>query len=194
MEATIEFFNEYKSTSVMVHVFSVIVGMGAALVSDALFNTFIIDYKINKTENRVLGILSNIIWISLFFILLSGVAIFLSYPEKYMSSDKFLIKMFIVCCVVINGYLFQKFIHPALRKFNFTDTDSHHKYVKIRRLSFALGAVSFISWILAFILGSVDYVPFSFYEMIGIYFGVLFFGICASQLMERRISRNSLNS
>ena len=40
MEATVEFFGEYKSVSVAVHVFSVIVGMGAALVSDILSYLF----------------------------------------------------------------------------------------------------------------------------------------------------------
>ncbi len=188
MEGTIEFFNEYKNISVMTHVLAVVVGMGSALVSDVLFNTFIADYKIDKTENKVLSILSNIIWISLFFILVSGVALFLSDPEKYMNSSKFLVKMFIVCIVIINGYLFQRYIHPALRKLDFTDMNSHHKYVKIRKVSFALGAVSFISWMSAFILGSIRSIPVSFFSAIGIYALILFCGICASQYMDYRIS------
>lgn len=186
---TIEFFNEHKSVSVMVHVFSVIFGMGAALVSDVLFNNFLADYKINKTENRVLGVLSKVIWVSLFAIMFSGIAIFLSNPEKYMNSSKFLVKIFIVCMIIINGYLFQRFIHPALSKFKFSDNNLHHKYVKLRKLSFALGAVSFISWMLAFILGSVNFVPFSFYQAVFIYFGMLMCGIGASQVLEYRISK-----
>ncbi len=190
---TIELFNEYKWVSVIVHVFSVIVGMGSALISDVMFNTFLADFKINKIENKILSLLSNIIWVSLFMILFSGIAIFISNPEQYMNSDKFILKMFIVCVIIINGYLFQRFVHPALLKFRFSDTNLNHKYVKLRKLSFALGAVSFISWMLAFVLGSIDFIPFSFHQSIGFYFGILSFGIVMSQFLEIHISRKALH-
>ncbi len=190
MEETINIFADYKSVSVILHVFSVIVVMGTAVVSDILFNIYIKDKKIDISENRTLNILSSIIWASLGFILLSGILIFFSDTAKYMNSPKFLLKMVIVGFIVINGYAFQRIVHPAIRKINFTDTNSHHKYVKVRRLAFAFGAISVTSWMSAFVLGSIPRIPVSFFVGLGFYLLMCFGAIVVSQLVEYRITHN----
>lgn len=188
MEDIIQFFSEYKEFSVIAHVFLVIVGMGTAFVSDVLFNLYIKDKKINPTENITLEALSRVIWISLGLIVLSGLAIFLSDPLKYVSSTKFLMKMFIVFVIILNGYLFWKITHKSLKKINFTDTNSHHKYVRVRRLSFAFGAISVVSWLSAFILGSIQLIPVSFGVAMGIYAAIIIFAVISSQIVEYLIT------
>ena len=189
MENIIEFFSDYKHISVIIHVLSVVVGMGAALVSDILFNSYIKDKKIQASEDRTLVLLSSIVWISLFFIVMSGLALFLSDPLKYAESTKFLVKMTIVGIIIFNGYLFQSVVHPALRKINFTDTNMSHKYVKLRKMSFAFGAVSLVSWLAAFFLGMLNHIPLSYLEIITGYILVCFGGILASQIVEYRMTR-----
>lgn len=191
MEETVAFFNEYKQISVITHVFSVIVGMGSALVSDILFNVYIKDKKINIHEDRTLNTLSKIIWFSLFFIFMSGVALFLSDPEKYSHSVKFLIKMTIVTVIIINGYMFQRVVHPALRRINFSDINTHHKYVKLRKLSFAFGAVSLCSWLLAFILGMLSSIPLSYTFSLLFYILILVGAISFSQIVEYRLTHKA---
>jgi uncharacterized membrane protein YwzB len=193
MEETIEFFSEYKHISVILHVLSVIVGMGAALISDILFNIYIKDKKIRLHENRTLGTLSNVIWVALFFIVMSGFMLFLSDPITYGHSAKFLVKMTVVGVIIINGYLFLKIVHPALRKINFTDTNMHHKYVKLRKLSFAFGAVSLASWISAFILGMLGHIPFTYMEAIVGYIAFCFGGIMVSQIIEYRMVHEQMH-
>ncbi len=188
MQETIGFFSEYKHISVIVHVLSVIVGMGSALVSDILFNIYIKDKKIQAHENRTLGTLSNIIWISLFFIFMSGLAIFLSDPITYAYSVKFLIKMTIVVVIILNGYAFWRAIHPALRKINFTDNNMHHKYVRLRKISFAMGAISLVSWLSALFLGLIGHIPLSYLEAIVGFLILCFGGILFSQLMEYKMT------
>lgn len=187
MEETIQFFGEYKKISTIMHVFAVILGMGSALVSDILFNVYIKDKKINPTENNTLEVLSKVIWISLWAIMLSGVAIFLSNPDAYSISPKFLLKIFIVSMIIINGYLFARITHGSLQKLNFTDTNSNHKYVRIRRMSFAFGSISVISWLLAFVLGGIKSIPISFWQGLIIYGVLLVVGIVGSQIAERMI-------
>jgi hypothetical protein len=194
MEETIEFFSKYKTISVILHVLSVIVGMGAALVSDILFNFFIKDKKIQHHENKTLFVLSNIVWASLFFIVLSGLMLFLSNPVKYIDSTKFLVKITIVGVIIINGYLFWRVIHPALRKINFTDTNIHHKYVRLRKMAFALGAVSVISWLSAFILGMLKNIYISYWQAIIGYIVVCLCGVLASQLMDYKMSYEKIKS
>lgn len=188
MNSLIAFCAEYKTLFVILHVFSVVIGMGAALVSDVLFNIFIKDKKLNITENGVLSTLSRIVWIALLFIVLSGAALFFSNPEVYAVSVKFLTKMSIVGVLILNGLFFHFVVHPALPHISFTDTKGHNKYIRIRRWSFAFGAVSVSSWVLAFILGSLSKIPFSYPQALALYAIVLACGIIVSQIVERRIT------
>ena len=189
MTYVIEFFAEYKIFSTILHVFSVIVGMGTALVSDVLFNNYIRDGRIQKGENRTLSTLSTIVWASLGCIVVSGVFLFLSDPLMYASSVKFLVKMTIVGVVIINGYVFHRLIHPSLQKIDFIDTNVRHKYVRLRKLAFACGAVSLISWMLAFVLGMLGHIPLSYLEAIVGYVGILFGGILFAQIVEYMLIR-----
>jgi hypothetical protein len=168
--------------------------MGAALISDILFNIYIKDKKIQPNENRTLGTLSSIIWVSLFFILMSGIALFLSDPMKYSYSVKFLVKMTIVGVIILNGYVFWRTIHPALSKINFNDNNLHHKYVKLRKASFAMGAISLVSWLSAFVLGMLGHIPLSYLEVIVGYIAICFGGILVSQIMEYRMTHGKLNN
>ena len=172
----------------MLHVLAVVVGMGSALVSDIFFNIFIKDKKIQKYENKILNRLSAIVWISLLFILLTGLMLFLSDPLGYSMSVKFLIKMTIVGLIAINGYLFMRIVHPALHKMDFSDNNIHHRYVRLRKVSFALGAISLVSWLSAFILGVLGDIPFSYTESITGYLTICFAGILISQIMEYRMT------
>lgn len=192
MEDVIRFFGEYKHISVIVHVLSVIVGMGSALISDILFNIYIQNKKVNKNENRTLSILSDIVWISLLFIVASGIALFLSDPVGYGHSVKFLVKMTIVGVIIINGYLFWHLIHPSLEKINFTDINIHHKYVRLRKVSFILGAISLVSWLSAFVLGMLGHIPLSYLEAIVGYVTICFGGVLFSQVVEYKITHGKI--
>jgi len=190
MQGTIEFFGEYKQVSVAIHVLSVVVGMGTALVSDILFNAYIKDKKINKTEIHTLDILSTVVWLSLVFIVLSGLAIFLSDPVNYSESVKFLVKMTIVAGVIINGYVFRVMINPHLKDINFSDDNMHHRYVRLRKMSFAFGAISVTSWLSAFALGMLGDIPFSYTEAIMWYLILCFGAIVVSQIIDEKIVKS----
>ena len=188
MSEVIEFFSAYKPIFVIFHVLSVTVGMGSALVSDIFFNIFIKDKKIQTKESYILDMLSVVVWFSLAFIFISGLTIFLSDPLTYSTSTKFLVKMTIVVVIILNGYAFWRAIHPALSKLNFTDTNMHHKYVKLRKISFAMGAISLVSWLSAFVLGMLGHIPLSYLEAIVGFVALCFGGILVSQIMEYRMT------
>lgn len=193
MDIPLEFFAEYKKISIIIHVLSVVVGMGAALISDILFNSYIKDKKIQVSEDKTLVSLSQIVWISLLFILASGLALFLSDPLSYIQSTKFLVKMTVVGVIILNGYLFQNIVHPALKKINFTDTNMHHKYVRLRKASFAFGAISLASWLSAFFLGMWGHIELSYLEVISGYILICFGGILVSQIVEYRMTRKQVH-
>jgi hypothetical protein len=57
MESIELFFGKYKIPLTVLHVLSVVLGMGAALVSDFLFNFYTKDKALSKTEISTLHIL-----------------------------------------------------------------------------------------------------------------------------------------
>lgn len=68
----ITFFITTKPLFTLVHILSVIVGMGAALLSDLLFNLYARDRILTAREVRSLDRLSRTVWIALGIIILSG--------------------------------------------------------------------------------------------------------------------------
>ncbi|MFN4181563.1 MAG: hypothetical protein ACK4FA_02625 [Candidatus Paceibacteria bacterium] len=189
-----EFIETYRFLFIILHVFFVVLGMGSALIVDLLFNYYIRDRKLSDDEHKTLNFLTKIIWISLSLITASGLLVFLTDSEWYLASPKFLLKMCIVLVIAINGFLFYKITHKSLRNIEFADRDGSHPLVRMRRLSFAFGAVSFISWMSVFLLGSLRSIPLSLGQGLLVYLGLLCVGIVASQLLERRITRPQVST
>ena len=189
-----EFIETYRFVFIILHVFFVVLGMGSALVVDLLFNYYIRDRKLSEDEHKTLNFLTKVIWIALSLITASGLLIFLTDSEWYLASPKFLLKMCIVLVIAINGFLFYKITHKSLREIEFTNRDGSHPLVRMRRLSFAFGAVSFISWMSVFLLGSLRSIPLSLGQGLLVYLGLLSIGIVASQLLERRITRPQVST
>lgn len=148
--------------------------MGSAIMSDLLFNFYSHNKTLNNTERRTLRFLSNAVWMSLIFIIASGICIFFSNPEKYMASAKFISKMTVMVVLLANGLFLHKFIAPhfddrGLLKFK--------NKRPIRQIAFACGAVSLISWTVVCVLGSLSSIPYTFMQFI---LGYTIFAICGA--------------
>ena len=178
-----EFFNNIETPLAIVHVGGVVLGMGGALVADMLFSFFSKDKKLNSTEIYTLSILSKLVLYSLIVIALSGLALFLSDVGEYINSAKFLAKMSILLVLLINGYLLNKYIWPHLLNKNFFTLKKERN---IRRLAFVFGAISVISWLSVFALGSLHDLAVSYSSIISIYFVIVFLGIIISLWVEKR--------
>jgi len=182
MEIT-EFFISIKTPATIAHLAGVVFGMGGALISDVLFSFFSRDKKLNPTELFTLEILAKVVFYSLIFIFISGVALFLSDPEKYLNSSKFLSKASILVVLLLNGYILNKYIWPHLLNRGFFTLKKERN---IRRLAFACGAVSVISWISVLILGSLKSLPISYGAIMTIYLCILFSGMLVALLVEKK--------
>lgn len=182
MEA-IEFFVESKTLFTVAHVLTVVVGMGTAIVSDLLFNFYTTDRVLDKREGKSLEFLSNIVWISLVFIILSGVGLFFSDPSKYLASSKFISKMSIMVILLANGVFLSKFVSPhfydkGLLKFKSART--------IRQVAFVSGAISISSWFIVCILGVLKSIPVHFTQFLLGYFAFLVVAGCVALAVEKK--------
>ena len=178
-----EFFQSVKVPMTIMHVLAVVFGMGAALTSDALFSFFGKDKNLNKTELKTLEILSTLVLYGLVVIAISGLALFLSDPIQYLNSAKFLAKMSILVVLLLNGYLLNAYVWPHLLKKKFFTARSERS---VRRLAFALGSISVISWVAVCVLGLLKDVPMNYGSIMGVYFIILSLGTLVALGVENR--------
>jgi hypothetical protein len=97
----------------------------------------------------------------------------------------------VVCIIIVNGILLNLIVAPKLVSISFQgkDIDENNKPRSLRKLAHVFGAVSFISWYTAFILGSFRQIPFSFYEILLAYAVLLVCVIGGALFMERRLEK-----
>lgn len=178
-----EFFTTIKTPLTIVHVISVVFGMGSALISDVLFTFYGNDKKLSATEIKTLRLLSNVVWVGLIVITLSGVGLFLSDIPKYLQSVKFLAKMSILAVLLVNGYVLHKYIwkHVIARNFLVSNQES-----RMRKFAFACGAVSVLSWMTVCGLGVLDKVSVSYGVLMGGYATLIIGGVITALLVEYR--------
>lgn len=179
----IEFSESVRVPATVVHVIAVVFGMGGALMSDLLFTFFSKDKKLNKTEVSTLTILRSVVSYGLLAIIISGVFIFLSDMDRYMSSAKFLAKMSILAVLILNGVVLNKYIWPHILNRNFFTLKRERN---IRRLAFASGAVSVTSWLAVCALGTLKKVPMLYGEIMCIYLVILLVAISVALFIEKR--------
>lgn len=179
-------FVEYKSYFTLLHLFGFALGVGGATISDVLFFKFLKDFKITPEERDVLKTMSQIVWFGLLIIVISGIAIFLPESEKLLASGKFLTKVCVVAVIIINGAVLNLLITPKLLTIAWKENGMNVKKVsRMSNIAFATGAVSFVSWYTAFILGFAKNVPYSFTQLTSAYIGVLLVGVIGSQIFRK---------
>lgn len=169
-----------------VHILGVALGVGAATITDVFFFRFLKDFKISRMESGLMSTLTLVIWFALAILIASGAALYFQDMERLNQSSKFLTKMIIVGVIIINGITLNLFISPRLVKIS---SDKH-----IRRIAFALGAISITSWYSAFLLGMFRAVPLNFAALVSIYGTLLLLAVVASQVMERIYAKRAKGS
>lgn len=181
-----EFLTDYYQYFLIAHLFFVAIGLGAAVVTDALFFKFLKDFQISKLEKLVMDSLSQVIWIAISGIVIAGLAVFATQAEAFLESAKFVAKMSIFIILIINGLVLNFVVGPKLSKLFPGKKELSLKSLRIKRkLSFAFGAVSMTSWISVFILGALWNLPFEYFQIMGLYFLALLLAVMCSQVAEK---------
>ena len=155
-------WNDPKTIYTIIHVFGAVLGAGGAYLSDAMFFHSIKDKVISSTEIIFLKLGSVFVWVGLGVLIISGVLLFSTDPAGYMSSSKFLIKMFVVLVILVNGIFFHRVHLPRIGRHANHHYPSSDEFIRNRKFLAASGAVSMTSWTTAIILGSLPSIPLSF--------------------------------
>lgn len=176
-------FEFIKPFSTVLHVLAVMSGMGAALIADLLFSFYAKDRSFSRMEINTLGLLARIVKISLYVIVASGVLVFLSDVEKYIASVKFLAKMTILVVLILNGYILNTYVWSHIQGRR-PDSFFVPNTKVVRQVAFAGGAISVVSWVILYILGTSESVPYTYSTILSLYAGIIFLGISVALLVE----------
>lgn len=177
-----DFLLNIKTFSTVLHVLAAVCAMGAAFSADILFHFFAADRKLSSHEERVLSILSRIVWYGLLALTVTGAMIFLSDPIRYLASTKFLAKMTIMAILVINSVMLDWYVRTHLLGKGFFTA---RREALARKIAFVCGTVSAVSWVSILALGVIDDVGSSYASVLGLYSGILGTLIIASLIFER---------
>ena len=177
---------EYKGLIVIVHALAAAVGVGATTVTDVSFTRYLKDFRIDQVESKSMEMYSQIIWLALGLLIVTGIGLYLPNTEILNESSKFLVKVIAVGVITLNGVLLNIFVTPRLTKMSFA---AYKKELtpgmrRTRSIIFASGGVSIVSWYLVFILGSLRSIPLTFGLGLVGYAGLVLAAIIGSQLYE----------
>lgn len=185
------FFIAYKPIFVILHALAAAAGLGAVLVTDTLFFRFLKDFKISAKEDDTMRTISRVVWVVIMLLFATGFALFMSEPAGYLAKSKFVVKLVIFTVIVVNGAVLHAVVAPALRRIPFGPQIAPvgPRTRILRTLAFASGAVSMVSWVSVFILGSVRSIPVGTGTGLAAYAGLVAFAVAGSQVYARILAR-----
>lgn len=157
-------FIEYKSIFTILHIFGAVLGAGGAYLGDAIFFSSVKDKTISKDEFRFMKLSSYFVWAGLILSIISGILLFMTNPDFYLASDKFLIKTLIVGIIFVNGIFFHIFHFPRIYRHISHHYPSSDEFMRKKKFLVISGVISITSWTAAVALGSLRSIPISFSE------------------------------
>jgi uncharacterized membrane protein len=184
---------EYKQVVVILHALTAALGVGGALITDIFFFKFLKDYRIAGNESETLQTFSQVMWVALTGLVVTGALLFLTNIEGYMASSKFITKMLAVLVIGVNGGVLNLIISPRIQEITFGGEHTHKdgELSRYRKIAFTTGAISISSWLLVFVLGSLRSIPYTAGQGISLYVAVLAVSVLASQIYAHLLSKKA---
>lgn len=145
------FLLETREYNITIHLLGLILGLGGTFIIDIMFSHFMRNYKISAKESVIMHLISQMIILGLFLLILSGVALLLPAFDAFAQNPRFVMKMIVVVVVIINGAALNLYLTPKMKKISLKEKD-RGRYESLNKISFALGAISIVSWLSAFFL------------------------------------------
>jgi hypothetical protein len=182
-----------------IHLLGVVFGLGAATVTDVMFFKFLHNFRIVPREQELMKTLSKIVWVGIALLLISGILLFIPRAETFLASERFLMKMTAVGVIIVNGLFLNFWIQPQAWRISFVDPGSGEapsspelkRREKVRRVAFALGGISFVSWYTAFVLAVLNMLAMDYVWMLLAFLGLTALAVGGSLVQERRVEQKA---
>lgn len=178
----------------ILHLFGMVLGAGAAFMSDLMFFSSLKDKIISRDEFSLLNKASHMVWVGLLLSIISGVGLFALNIDTFSSSEKFISKTIIVGIIIVNGIIFHIFHLPFLKKHVGRKLSTKLEPVSSKIIPFILfsGVISATSWTSVIILGGLRSVVVPFPVIFSLYSIIIFLGFISSWYIFRTYIHHSL--
>lgn len=182
-EGFIELLKETRQYHLTIHFLGFIVGLGGTLIVDTMFSHFMRNFSISARESVIMHLISQMIILGLFLLILSGVALYLIDYKAFTENSRFIIKMIVVVVIIVNGGVLNLYLTPKMKDISIKEDQQKHS--TLIKISFALGAISIVSWLSAFLLAMLkDLFDLPLSYLLSGYFILLIFAIVISQFAK----------
>ncbi len=157
-----ELLAQFQAIPHAVYVFSIALGMGAALSGDALFLKFLKDFEMSEMGSKAINTLWEVMWASMAFIVLGGFGYFYANPSLIYEPAN-MVSLLAIGILVVNGKLLYLYVSHNLTEIRFKTGEEDEENVehveglpahvkKTRRRAFMLTGISGASWLTVFFL------------------------------------------
>ncbi|OGZ57923.1 MAG: hypothetical protein A3B96_00930 [Candidatus Spechtbacteria bacterium RIFCSPHIGHO2_02_FULL_43_15b] len=180
-------FIDLKTFYLIFHLIGIACGVGGVYMSGFIFFSSIRDGKISEIEIKFIKLASLMVWIGVAILVCSGILLFSLDVERYMASTKFLAKITIVGIIILNGVFYHIRHIPKLVREEGKELNSRDSSIL-----FASGAVSFVSWTSALILGAFRSVPYGYWEIMFFYAMVLAVSVISALILRSKLLRKKI--
>lgn len=162
------------------HLIGMALGAGGATLSDVLFLTSVRDNLIDRSELRLLRAAARVVIAGLALLTITGIGFFFTDSQP---SERFWAKVTIVGIAALNGYWLHRQLFPLFARCAqqqqplFTAQTSRYAWRVV-----SAGYISAVSWYAALVLGVWRSAPFSYWEILGGYLGIVVSGLLFANL------------
>ncbi|MDP3964186.1 MAG: hypothetical protein Q8Q20_00815 [bacterium] len=184
----------FQAFLVVLHIAGVVLGVGAATISDILFLRVMRRQQLSVDELQIMKILGRVIWTGLALLFASGFGILISMGINNAdllshAPAKVLVKLCITVIVFLNGLALHWYIHPLLEKLS-QQFDTGILFSR-KGLMFTSGGLSIASWWTALILGAWRGLDQPFWIILGAYALFVLASITGAHVVSRWILKRS---
>ena len=180
---------QYRDAFLVIHIIAGSIAVGVATVHDISFNQQINIFHAEKWNYRLFRLYRGLILNAIFWLLVSGIALFWPLREELLDSPVFVLKLFISGFVSLVSFLLYQFVMPKVPeslKYSNKRVISGHA---ARRLAFGLSAVALTSWYSVVALSIVRNINIGLTTLGGFYLALLVISFILGLIAEYRFSQ-----
>lgn len=181
---------QYRDVFLVLHIISTSIAVGTATIHDISFNQQIKFFYSDKWNNRFFKLFRNLIYTAIFWLILSGNALFWPLKEQLLESPVFVLKILITGFVALVSFILYQFVMPHVpNSLKYSSKQKLGGKNVVRKLAFSLSAVSLTSWYSLATLGIVKNLEASFTVLASVFVAFVVLSIILGLIAEHQFSK-----
>lgn len=180
---------QYQNVFLVLHIIAMSIAIGAATVHDVAFYQQIKFFYSEKWNPQIFIISKTLIFSAVFWILVSGLALFWPNKEELIESPIFLLKISIAGIVFLNSFILYQFILSKVAASLKYSQGSKPQSNFVRKIAFIMSGISLSSWYSIAALSSLRHINIDFNILLAFYLGLIAIAIVTGLYNEYKFSK-----